>query len=34
MGPHTYLKNINPEFLLSKRSAGTKSGAYIEGKAT
>jgi hypothetical protein len=33
MGPPTHLKNINPEFLLPKGNAGTKSGAEIEGKA-
>jgi hypothetical protein len=27
------LKNINPELLLCKGNAGTKSGADIEGKA-
>jgi hypothetical protein len=30
MGPPTHLKNINPEFLLSKENAGTKSGAETE----
>jgi hypothetical protein len=30
MGPSTHLKNINPEFLLSKENAGTKSGAETE----
>jgi hypothetical protein len=29
----TYLKNINPEFLLSKGNTGIKSGAESEGKA-
>jgi hypothetical protein len=29
----THLKNINPEFLLSKGNTGTKSGAETEGKA-
>jgi hypothetical protein len=33
MGPPTYLKYINPDFLLSKENAGTKSGAEPEGKA-
>jgi hypothetical protein len=33
MVPPTHLKNINPELLLSKRNAGTKSGAETEGKA-
>jgi hypothetical protein len=33
MGPPTHLKNINPEFLLSKGNAGTKSGTETEGKA-
>jgi hypothetical protein len=33
MEPPTQLKNINPEFLLSKENAGTKSGAETEGKA-
>jgi hypothetical protein len=33
MGPPTHLKNINPELLLSKENAGTKSGAETEGKA-
>jgi hypothetical protein len=33
MGPPTHLKNIYPEFLLSKGNAGTKSGAEIKGKA-
>jgi hypothetical protein len=32
MGTCTHLKNINPEFLLSKGNAGTKSGAETEGK--
>jgi hypothetical protein len=32
MGPLTHLKNINPEFLLLKGKAGTKSGAETEGK--
>jgi len=32
MGTPTHLKNINPEFLLSKGNAGTKSGAETEGK--
>jgi hypothetical protein len=34
MGPPTHLKNINPEFLLSKGNAGTKSEAETEGQAT
>jgi len=29
----THLKNFNPEFLLSKENAKTKSGAETEGKA-
>jgi hypothetical protein len=33
MGTPTHLKNINPEFLLSKGNAGTKSEAETEGKA-
>jgi hypothetical protein len=33
MGPHTHLKNINPELLLSKGNAGTKRGVETEGKA-
>jgi hypothetical protein len=33
MGPPTHLKNINPEFFLSKGNEGTKSGAETEGKA-
>ena len=33
MGPSILLKNINPELLLSKENAGTKSRAEIEGKA-
>jgi hypothetical protein len=33
MGPPTHLKNINPEFLLSKGNSGTKSEAETEGKA-
>jgi hypothetical protein len=33
MEPHTHLKNINPEFLLSKESAGTNSASETEGKA-
>jgi hypothetical protein len=33
MGPPIHLKSINPEFLLSKGTAGTKSGAETEGKA-
>jgi hypothetical protein len=33
MGPPTNLKNINPEFLLSKGNAGTKNGTETEGKA-
>jgi hypothetical protein len=33
MRPQIHLKNINPEFLLSKRIAGTRSGAETEGKA-
>jgi hypothetical protein len=33
MGPPTYLKNFNPELLLSKGNTGTKSGAETEGKA-
>jgi hypothetical protein len=33
MGPPTHLKNINPEFLLAKVNAVTKSGAETEGKA-
>ena len=32
MGTTTHLKNIYPEFLLSKGNAGTKSGAETEGK--
>jgi hypothetical protein len=32
MGPPTCLKNNNPEFLLSKRNTGTKSGAETEKK--
>jgi hypothetical protein len=32
IGPPTPLKNINPELLLSKENAGTKSGADTEGK--
>ena len=32
MGPPTHLKNINPDFLLSKENAGTRSGAETEGK--
>jgi hypothetical protein len=32
MGPPTYLKNINPELLLSKGNAGAKSEAKTEGK--
>jgi len=32
MWPPTHLKNINPEFLLSKGNAGTKNGAETEGK--
>jgi hypothetical protein len=31
MGPSTHLKNINPEFLLSKGNAQTKTGAETEG---
>jgi hypothetical protein len=27
MGPNTYLKNFNPELLLSKGNTGIKSGA-------
>jgi len=30
MGPPTHLKNINPEFLLSKGNGGTKSGTETE----
>jgi hypothetical protein len=30
--PQTHLKNNNPEFLLSKGNAGTKSGIKSEGK--
>jgi hypothetical protein len=33
MRPPIHLKNINPEFLRSKGSAGIKSGAETEGKA-
>jgi hypothetical protein len=33
MGPHTHLKNNNPEFLLSKKNAETKSEGETEGKA-
>ena len=33
MGPPTHLKNINPEFFLSKGNEGTKSGTETEGKA-
>jgi hypothetical protein len=33
MGPPTHLKNINPELLLSKGNAGTKSETETEGKA-
>ena len=33
MWPPTCLKNINPELLLSKGNAGTKSGTETEGKA-
>jgi hypothetical protein len=33
MVPLTYLKNINPELLLSKGNAGTKSGTETEGNA-
>jgi hypothetical protein len=33
MGPHTHLKNINPEFLLSKGNTSTKNGAKPEAKA-
>jgi hypothetical protein len=32
MRPPTHLKNINPEFLLSKGNAGTKIGVKTEGK--
>jgi len=32
MGTPTHLKNINPEFLLSKGNSGTKSGADTEAK--
>jgi hypothetical protein len=32
MVPPTDLKNINPEFLLSKGNAGTKSREEIEGR--
>jgi hypothetical protein len=32
MGSLTHHKKINPEFLLSKGNAGTKSGAVTEGK--
>jgi len=34
MGPPTHLKNINPEFPLSKGNGWTKSGAENEGKTT
>jgi hypothetical protein len=33
MGPPTHLKNINPEFLLSKENARTMSGTETQGKA-
>jgi hypothetical protein len=33
MGPHTYLKNFNPELFLSKGNAGINSGAGTKGKA-
>jgi hypothetical protein len=33
MGPPTHIKDINPEFLLPKGSAETKSGAETERKA-
>jgi hypothetical protein len=33
MGPHTHLKNINPELFLSKGNAVTKSKEKAEGKA-
>jgi hypothetical protein len=33
MGPPTYFKNIDPEFLLSRRNIGTKSRAETERKA-
>ena len=33
MGPHTHLKNFNPELLLFKGNMGTKSGAEAEEKA-
>jgi hypothetical protein len=33
LGPHTHLKNINPEFLLSKGNSWTMSGAETGGKA-
>jgi hypothetical protein len=33
MRPSTHLKNVKPEFLLSKGNAGTKSGTETEGKA-
>jgi hypothetical protein len=32
MGPLTHLKNINPEFLLSKENPGTKNGAETKGR--
>jgi hypothetical protein len=32
-GATHHLKNINPEYLLSKGNAGTKSGVETEGKA-
>jgi hypothetical protein len=32
MWPHTYLKNINLEFLQSKENTGTKIGAKTEVK--
>jgi hypothetical protein len=32
-GIPTHLKNINPEFLLSKENAGTESGAQSKRKA-
>jgi hypothetical protein len=30
---YAHFKNIHPEFLLSKRNAGIKSGAETDGKA-
>jgi hypothetical protein len=32
-GALTHVRNINPEFLLSKRGAGIKTGAGTEGTA-